>query len=236
MPPTASTVGRSPHPMRCPASDRSCVVLGETGAVHAVRDHLGRDAVIALHDIRPVAADADAMVHVLDRRPLALGQHGAGEVVDVMDRAHDGRHAALRAQREQGPRRQAVLGVVDVRRTGVAHAGREGGRVAQDARFDILAGTPIHRHQPRLRPGLAEEGGPVGRQGPQLHVVPPIGERLGETQGVHHPTAGLRGVGGQADPHPRAGLILRWRRRAVRPRRSWAPAGRRRPPAPIAGR
>ncbi len=175
---------------------------GEAGGVDAVRDDVGAGAVVALEDRGPVAADADAVVHVLDRGPLALAQHRAREVVDVVDRPHHRRDAPLGAQRQQRARRQAVLGVVDVGGAGPPQAVGQHPGVAQDPRLDLLAGPPLDRHEPGGDPRRAEEAGPVGRQGPQLHLVAPVAQRLGEREGVNHAAARLGRVGDQADPHP----------------------------------
>ena len=237
MPPTASTVGRS-----APSHASARRPPGRAGAPAKRAPSTPFAITPALTPcsrsthVRPVATDADAVVHVLDRRPLTLGQHRAGEVVDVMDRAHDGRHAALGAQRKQRPRRQAVLGVVDVRRAGVAHPRRQrrprsAGCAARRPRRD--GGPPAP-----AAPAPAVSRKKVAPSADSAHSstsCPRSRERLGQAQGVHHSAAGFGGVGGEADPHPRAGLILRWRRRAVRRRRWWAPAGHRRPRAPLAG-
>ncbi len=74
--------------------------------------------------------------------------------------------------------------------------------VAQDARLDVLSGTAVDRHQAHRHARLAVEAGPVRRQGPQLHVVPPRAQRLGQAEGVHHASAGLGGVRDEPDPHP----------------------------------
>ena len=196
--PPAPAHARAPPP----AAERAVRVAG---GVDAVRDDVGGDAVLALQRLRPVAADADAVVHVLDRRALALPQHGAGEVVDVVDRAHDRGQPPLGPQRQQRARREAVLGVVDVGGAGRAQpVGERRPRSAGCAAPRPLPGAARPAPGARGTRGGAEEGRAVGRQRPQLDVVAALAERLGERERVHHAAARLGRVGDDADPQSAA--------------------------------
>ena len=164
---------------------------GESLTADPVRDHARGDAVVARDRLGPVGADAHAVVDVLDRGALALDEHRVAEVVNVVDGADHGGHDPLGAQGQQRSRRQAVLGVVHVGRPRGPQAVGQHVGVAQDAVAHRLARPALHRHQAGGDPRLAEEGGPVRRQRPQLHVVPAIAERLGQRQRVDDPSPGL---------------------------------------------
>ena len=73
-------------------------------------------------------------------------------------------------------------------------------RVAQDARLDVLARPAVDGHQARRHARLAEEGGAVGRERPQLDVVAAVAERLGERERVDDAAPRLGRVGDEADP------------------------------------
>ena len=150
------------------------------------------------------------MVHVLDRGALALLEHGLGEASTWWTvRTTEGTRPSPRSC-EQGARRQAVLGVVHVGRRPPPAARRPARpRSAGCAPRRPRPRPPLHRHQARRHLGLAEEAGAVRRERPQLHVVAPLGQGLGQAEGVDHAAPRLGRVGDQADPHPTSAAARR---------------------------
>ena len=109
---------------------------------------VGRDAVVARRARRPSSRLTQTRwsTSSIDARWHSAST-GLAKSLTWWIVLHHRRHHALGAQRQQRPRRQAVLGVVDVGRAGGAHAVGQRRRVAQDARLHVLARAPVDRHQ-----------------------------------------------------------------------------------------
>ena len=82
--------------------------------IDTIGDDTGLDAELLLDPFGPMLRDAQPVIDVQDRRALTVQQHLTRKRVHVMNRPHDRRDEALAAQRQHRPRRQAILGVVDV--------------------------------------------------------------------------------------------------------------------------